>query len=65
MFSIRRVADSNGNHTFDPDGCAHTYTYNTDGTIATDLATNTSGSWLKTYAYTSGQLTGESQWVKQ
>lgn len=49
----------------DPAGLAHVYTFNGDGTPNTDTATNGQYTWVKTYSYTSGVLTGESVWVRQ
>ena len=58
------VLDSTG-QPFSPDACAHAYGYNASGLIVTDTATDGSTSWVKTYSYTSGNLTGETKWVKQ
>jgi hypothetical protein len=44
---------------------AHSYSYNTDGTLATDTVVLGSNTYIKTYLYTSGNLTSESVWVKQ
>ncbi len=44
----------------------HVYTYNGDGTINTDTVTTSDGAvYVKTYSYTTGNLTGETAWVKQ
>jgi hypothetical protein len=44
----------------------HAYTYNGDGTLNTDTVTLPSGdTYIQTFSYTGGQLTGESGWVKQ
>lgn len=59
-----QVADSTG-IAFDPDACSHVYAYNASGQVTTDTATDATGVWVKTYSYTSGNLTGETQWVKQ
>jgi hypothetical protein len=63
---ISMVSDSTGQYSFDPKSCAHTYTYNGDGTMATDLAYDPVNrqTFLKTYTYTAGKLTSESAWVK-
>jgi len=46
-------------------GLQHTYTYNGDGTLATDTATDGYNTWVKTYTYNAGVLSSESAWVKQ
>jgi hypothetical protein len=56
--------DSSGNW-IDVDAASHAYTYNPDGTLATDTASNGPDTWVKTYTYTAGNLTGETKWVKQ
>jgi hypothetical protein len=35
------------------------------GLLVTDTATDGTSTWVKTYTYTSGNLTGETKWVKQ
>lgn len=57
------VMDSTG-QSFNPDSCAHAYGYSA-GLLVTDTATDGATSWVKTYSYTSGDLTGETKWVKQ
>lgn len=57
------VLDSTG-QSFNPDACAHTYGYS-GGVLVTDTATDGTSTWVKTYSYTSGDLTGETKWVKQ
>ena len=57
------VMDSTG-QSFNPDSCAHAYGYSA-GLLVTDTATDGTTSWVKTYSYTSGNLTGETKWVKQ
>lgn len=59
--------DSTGLFAVYPSHCSHAYTYNPDGTIATDTATSSVSGYVfvKTYTWTSGRLTGESAWVKQ
>lgn len=53
-------------HTFiDPGTMPHVYTWNGDGTIATDSCTNGTHTWLKTYTYASGKLTNETKWELQ
>jgi hypothetical protein len=59
------VPDSLGRAEINPDALAHVYTYNGDGTLATDTITDGVGTWVKTFTYTTGNLTGESAWVKQ
>lgn len=50
---------------FDSNECTHTYAYNGSGQLATDTATNAANTWVKTYSYTAGNLSGISKWVKQ
>ena len=57
------VLDSTG-QPFSPDACAHAYGYSA-GLLVTDTATDGASTWVKTYSYTSGNLTGETKWVKQ
>ena len=57
------VLDSTG-QPFGPDACAHVYGYSA-GLLVTDTATDGTSTWVKTYSYTSGNLTGETKWVKQ
>lgn len=57
------IKDSTG-AAFDPDACAHAYAY-TNGLLTTDTATDGANTWVKTYSYTSGNLTGETKWVRQ
>jgi hypothetical protein len=57
------VQDSTG-QPFSPDACTHTYGYSA-GLLVTDTATDGASTWVKTYSYTSGNLTGETKWVKQ
>lgn len=57
------VADNTG-EPFNPDACTHAYAY-TDGLLTTDTATDGANTWVKTYSYTSGNLTGETKWVRQ
>ena len=57
------VMDSTG-QPFSPDACTHTYGYSA-GLLVTDTATDGTSTWVKTYSYTSGDLTGETKWVKQ
>lgn len=64
---INVLTDTTGKWSFDPNSCAHAYTYNGDGTKATDLATDTTTgrSYLKTYTYAAGKLASETGWVAQ
>lgn len=61
--TVDTVLDSTG-QPFSPDSCAHTYGYSA-GLLVTDTATDGASTWVKTYSYTSGNLTGETKWVKQ
>lgn len=58
------VNDSTNSAVLDLDTLPHTYTYNGDGTLATESVTNGVGVWTKTYSYTAGNLTGETEWVR-
>lgn len=49
----------------DSDLYAHTYTYNGDGTLATDTCTDGINTWVKSFGYTGGKLTSETKWVLQ
>lgn len=49
---------------YSPDEATTTIAYNTDGTINTITAVFNGGTWVKTFTYTSGKLTGISKWVK-
>lgn len=57
------VRDSTG-ALFDIDTCSHAYAYSA-GQLITDTATNSTNTWVKTYSYTAGVLTGETTWVRQ
>ena len=57
------VMDSTGKP-FSPDACTHVYGYSA-GLLVTDTATDGTTSWVKTYSYTLGNLTGETKWVRQ
>lgn len=48
-----------------PDDSPETYTWNSDGTIATITKTFGGVSWVNTFTYTSGKLSSTSGWVKQ
>lgn len=43
----------------------HVYGYDTSGNLTTDTWTIGGNVYVKTYGYTSGVLTSESDWVKQ
>lgn len=47
------------------DSLAHVYTYNADGTVATDTVTFGTASYRQSYTYSGGNLTNVSTWVKQ
>jgi hypothetical protein len=59
------VSDASLNDPLNPLSLPHTYTYNSDGTLATDSCTDGVKTWVKTFTYTSGNLTAESAWVRQ
>lgn len=61
--TVDTALDSTG-QPFSPDACVHTYGYSA-GLLVTDTATDGTSTWVKTYSYTSGNLTGETKWVKQ
>jgi hypothetical protein len=64
-YSLDVVLDS-ANVPFSVESAQHAYTYNGDGTLATDTATGVDGvTRVKTYTYTAGNVTGESKWVRQ
>lgn len=63
LLTTESVMDSTG-QPFSLDACAHAYGYSA-GLLVTDTATDGATSWVKTYSYTSGNLTGETKWVKQ
>ncbi|MBK7314913.1 hypothetical protein [Candidatus Aalborgicola defluviihabitans] len=50
---------------FTSDACSHVYGYNGSGQMITDTATDGTRTWVKTFSYTSGNLTGETKWVLQ
>lgn len=50
---------------FDPDNYAQTYSYNADGTLNYIAVTVSGKTYRQTMTYTSGVLTGVSNWVKQ
>lgn len=56
------MLDSTG-QAFVPSACAHTYGYS-NGLLTTDTATDGATTWVKTYTYTAGNLTGETKWVR-
>lgn len=58
------TVDSTGTP-FNADACAHVYGYNGSGQLTTDTATDGTSTWVKTFSYTSGNLTGETKWVLQ
>ena len=47
------------------DSLAHDYTYNGDGTIATDTVVHNGLTYKNTYTYTAGALTHVTGWIKQ
>lgn len=47
------------------DSLSHSFTRNTDGTLATDTVVFNGITYVQSYTYTSGAVTGISQWVKQ
>lgn len=59
------VHDSTRANVLDLDSMQHGYTFNADGTLATETVTDGANTWKKTYTYTSGNLTNETMWVKQ
>ena len=63
LTTAKSVMDSTG-QPFNLDACAHTYDYRA-GVLVTDTATDGTSTWVKTYSYTLGNLTGETKWVRQ
>ena|SRR5579884_1044441 len=63
MSATNSVLDSGGMK-ISPDNFAHSFTYNSDGTIATDYFTNGVNTWTQSFTYANGQLTGVSQWAR-
>ena len=61
--TINAVIDSTG-QPFSPGSCAHTCDYSA-GLLVTDTATDGTSTWVKTYSYTLGKLTGETKWVRK
>ncbi len=57
------IIDSTG-QPFSLDACARVYDYSA-GKLVTDTATDGTSTWVKTYSYTLGNLTGETKWLKQ
>lgn len=47
------------------DSCAQVLTYNGDNTLNTISVSFNGSTYVQTYTYTSGKVTGISQWVKQ
>ena len=47
-----------------PEQYAQNHTYDGGSNIATTWFTDGTNTWTKTYTYSSGNLTGESLWVK-
>jgi len=60
-----QVNDSTGMHPFDPNACAHAYTYNGSNQILTDTATLGIQSWVKTYTYSGNNIASVSAWIFQ
>lgn len=60
------VLDSTGKFAFNPDSLASAYTYDGNGNLATETRgpDQHGNSFRKTYTFTNGSLTGESQWAK-
>lgn len=47
------------------DALAKTYAYNADGTMKSETCVDGADTYVKTYTYANGKLSGESIWVKQ
>lgn len=45
------------------DSLQRNFTYNGDGTVATEYRTDTVSTWTKTFTYVSGNTTAISKWV--
>lgn len=64
--SMRQMsADASGNYILDPSAFPHTYGYDGSNNLITDTFSDGTSTWVKTFTYTSGNMTGESNWVKQ
>jgi hypothetical protein len=48
-----------------PTWMPHAFTYDGSGNVATDTVMGMSGTWVRTYTWTSGALSSDSGWVKQ
>jgi len=48
-----------------PNDLPETITYNGDSTINTIAVTDGVSTWVQTFSYTDGKVTGISAWVKQ
>lgn len=57
------ATDTDGNPV--PLNKGHAYTYDDSGNLKTDTVSDASGTWVRTYVYTNGQLATDSGWVKQ
>lgn len=55
-------ASSNG---YPTDAGSHTFGYNLSGNLATDTWTVDGKVFVKTFTWSAGRLTGESDWVRQ
>lgn len=55
--------DTDGNPV--PTYKAHTYTYDDSNNLKTDTVTDGASTWVKTYEWMAGALSGDSGWVKQ
>ncbi len=56
------VVTSNGVNLF-VDDLAHTYTWNGDGTCATDSVVQDGVTYVKTFVYTDGKITTNPRWT--
>lgn len=57
------IKDDQGNY-INPEAWPHTYTYDGSGNLLTDVFTDGSYTWTKTYTWTGGNLTSSSVWVR-
>lgn len=55
--------DTDGNPV--PTNKGHAYTYDSSGNTKTDMVSDGTSTWIRTYTYTNGQQTADSGWVKQ
>jgi hypothetical protein len=63
LIALLAVHDNTG-VPINPNKYSHAYTYNVDGTVNTDIFTDSVNTWTTTYTYVGGRLTVDSGWVR-